>query len=226
MSIRTIHELPSELPHAHLYLDDIEKISKILLKAYAPCFRERKKEAKIVYTVGDPRMDSIGDLETHGGTTADLSIGVDRFTRVAFRSGLDPQIHLYSLDEQQCWALYAKIKSIFDRRQLRTKNTLFGLPGWLKVSFWLLAPVGILSFGLSILRASNPGLWPSLGYWVGYVLLLSPLIFETLRPSRVSFVRSYESSKASRSARKSYIRDLVFLVLGALVGQLIRRLFK
>ena len=68
MSIRTIHELPSELPHAHLYLDDIEKISKILLKAYAPCFREREKEAKIVYTVGDPRMDSIGDLETHGGT--------------------------------------------------------------------------------------------------------------------------------------------------------------
>ena len=89
MSIRTIHELPSELPHAHLYLEDIEEISKILLEAYAPYFREREKEAKIVYTVGDPRMDSIGDLETHGGTTADLSIGVDRFTRVAFRSGLD-----------------------------------------------------------------------------------------------------------------------------------------
>ena len=84
MAIKRIRELPDELPHARLYLDDIEEISKLLLEAYTsaltalntkfqakyqlPANRNivSDEAVKIVYRVGDSQMDSIDDLHEHG----------------------------------------------------------------------------------------------------------------------------------------------------------------
>jgi len=230
MAIQRVHELPRELPHGRLFLDDIEEISMILLDAYKPSLAEAPEEAKITYTIGDSRMDSIADLQTLGGSTTKLRISVgDHFSAVVgFNGFLNPVIDLYSLDEQKRWAVYAKIKSIFDHRQLSVKNAITSLPGWLKgllLALVVLAP----SLGGLISRGSRFGFWLSIGYVV-LVVLVALLGFVLYRPSRVFLVRSHESSKVSSAAWKVNVRDFVFIVIGgvvtAVVTEIVRHLFK
>ncbi len=224
MAIQKIHELPGELPHARLFLDDIEEISKILLNAYTASLAETRKEAKITYTIGDLRMDSIDDLQTLGGSTTDfrITVGEHGSAEVGFRGFfLNPSIALYSLDEQERWAVYAKIKSIFDRRQLGIKNAITVLPTWLKGSLWALLGALIPSV-CGWLVPTRFGFWPAIGYAVltllGFVVLL--------RPSRVFLVRSHESSNLSSAAMKGYVRDFILIIIGALVAELVRYIFR
>ncbi len=226
MAIQRIHELPRELPHARLFLDDIEEISMILLNAYTPAPPEEREEAKITYTIGDSRMDSIADLQTLGGSTTKLRISVgDHLRAVEFRGFWNPEIALYSLDEQKRWAVYAKIKSIFDRRRLSMKNAITSLPGWLKALPWasvLLAPYLVWL----VPRATLFVLW----FLIGYIVLAVALGFVKYRPSRVFLVRSHERSKVSSAAWKVNVRDFVFIVIGgvvtAVVTEIVRHLFK
>lgn len=59
MAIRRIHELPIELPHARIYLDDLDEIRKILVEARTTAveaFRkkwksDRRTEITVVYHV-------------------------------------------------------------------------------------------------------------------------------------------------------------------------------
>jgi hypothetical protein len=139
MAIRTIPTVPSELPHARLYLDDIEEISSILLKAAALDLAKWGREARISYAIGDTKMDSIRDLETLGGGTTKFDINVGPWgPSVSFRFYSNPQVLLQSLDAEQAWATYGVVKSIFDRRQLTVKNAVDSLPLWLKLSLWAL----------------------------------------------------------------------------------------
>jgi|HubBroStandDraft_4_1064222.scaffolds.fasta_scaffold972667_1 hypothetical protein len=77
-------KVPTELPHARLYLDDVQELSLILLDAYktkpddAPA-----QQPTITYARGNLRMDSIQDLRERGGSTSDLTIKVEN----TYRSG-------------------------------------------------------------------------------------------------------------------------------------------
>lgn len=231
MVIQRIRNVPTELPHARLYLDDIEEISKILLESHAAVAAEIKKEAKIVYSVSDVQMDSVDDLQTHGGSVTNFGIKLNLGTAQAssidlFSRFVKPRVELYYLDKEERWAPYAKIKSIFDRRQLRAKNAIDSLPAWLK---WLLYLLVFVAFPQLIFRL-KPG-----DRLVQRLILISSLsitalyAFVVLQPSRVFFVRSHERSKKSSEAREANVRTIVLLVLGAVIGgvisQLIARLF-
>jgi hypothetical protein len=76
MAVKRIHKVPDELPHAHLFLDDIEEISKILLAAHEPVLAHTKREPRISFVIKDSQMDSIEDLKVRGGSTAELRITV------------------------------------------------------------------------------------------------------------------------------------------------------
>jgi len=74
MTVTTVRKIPSELPHAHLYLEDVEEICKILLDAFS---RPSTSQPTILFSIGDDlQMDSIDDLERRGGPAKDFSIEV------------------------------------------------------------------------------------------------------------------------------------------------------
>jgi hypothetical protein len=215
MAIRTIKTIPSELPHARLYLDDIEEISSILLEAAAPLFAKLKEEAKICYAIGDTKMDSIKDLQTFGGDTSKLDIDFGSWgPSLMFRFYAHPELQMHSLDAEHAWATYGKVKSVFDRRQLRIKNAIETLPGWLK---WLL-------WGLLVL---SPEWFPHshqhpLYFLIGYGAILVLVTYELyLHPSRVFFVRSHERTRISSEARRKNAREIIILVIGGVIGGLI-----
>ena len=80
MVIRKIHKIrdknPETLPHAHLYLEDVQEITNILLEATAPVLTRFREEAKVVYRAGDSQTDSIDDLRTLGGSATDFQVSV------------------------------------------------------------------------------------------------------------------------------------------------------
>ena len=244
MVIRKIHKIrdknPETLPHAHLYLEDVEEIANILLEATAPVITRFREEAKVVYRAGDLQMDSIDDLRALGGSATDFQVSVGSrslYNSVQLRRHLEPQIRLYSMGQQECLTVHAKLEAIFDHRRLTIKNAIFGgpwwnaifrLPGWLK---WL-AYVAILVFPTlfsrvvahihSLSRVVRIGPTFFVSYWI-FVALLAFIYFW---PSRVSLVHSYERSSASSAARRKAFVAIMLLVTVAVVAGAIRFLFR
>ena len=240
MVIRKIHKIrdknPETLPHAHLYLEDVEEIANILLEATAPVLTRFREEAKVVYRAGDSQMDSIDDLRTQGGSATDFQISVGSrslYNSVQLRRYLEPQIRLYSLGQQECSAVHAKLKAIFDHRRLTIKNAIFGgpwwnaifrLPGWLK---WI-AYVAILLSPI-LFRTVVGHIHPLAGvvhigptFFVGYWIFVALLGFIYFWPSRVSFVHS---SSTSAARRKAFVA-IMLLVTVAVVAGAIRLFFR
>jgi len=241
MAIKRIRELPSELPHARLYLDDIEEISTLLAEAYTSALTalNAKYQAeyqlpankkvvpdeavKIVYRIGDSQMDSIDDLREHGGYATNFSLIVLDSTSHAelhvHSFHTNPKLRLgYPLEEEQ-WSVYARVKAIFDRRQLKLKNSILSWPEWLKlVSYILIA----LIFPFVPLLTRFP---LRLFLYLIWTVLIVVTLYVIFRPSRILFVRSHERSKLSATARQGYVKAVVLLVVGGLVGKLIDLLF-
>src|ERR1700755_404701 len=103
MVIQKTHKIrdriPDTLPHAHLYLEDVQEITNILLEATAPVLTRFREEAKVVYRVGDSQTDSIDDLRTLGGSATDFQVSVGSrslFNSVQFRGHLEAQMRIYS----------------------------------------------------------------------------------------------------------------------------------
>jgi hypothetical protein len=204
-------KIPDTLPHAHLYLEDVQEITNILLEATAPVLTQFHEKAKVVYRVGDLQTDSIDDLRTLGGSATDFQVSVGSrslFNSVQLRGHLEPQIRLYSLGQQECRAVHAKLEAIFDHRRLTIKNAIFRgrwnaifrLPGWLK---WLAYVVILMLPGLfsavmrhihSLSRVVRLG--PT--FFVSYWILVALLGFIYFWPSRVSFVYSSSPSSAAQ----------------------------
>src|SRR5246127_69630 len=234
-------KIPDTLPHAHLYLEDVEEITNILLEATAAVLTKFHEKAKVVYRVGNLQTDSIDDLRTLGGSTTDFQVSVGSrslFNSVQLRSHLEPQIRLYSLGHQECWAVHAKLEVIFEHRRLTIKNAIFGgpwwnaifrLPGGLK---WIVYVVILLFPGLlsavvghipPLARVVHIG--PPL--FVGYWILVAILGFIYFWPSRVSFVHSSSPSSAAR--RKAFVAIMLLVTVAVVAGAirlLFRRLFK
>ena len=138
-------KIPDTLPHAHLYLEDVQEITNILLEATAPVLTQFHEKAKVVYRVGDLQTDSIDDLRTLGGSATDFQVSVGSrslFNSVQLRGHLEPQIRLYALGQQECRDVHTKLNAIFEHRQLTIKNAIFRGPGWLK---WLAYVVILIS---------------------------------------------------------------------------------
>jgi len=240
MVIQKIHKIrgkiPDTLPHAHLYLEDVQEITNILLEATAAVLTKFHEKAKVVYRVGDLQTDSIDDLRTLGGGATDFQVSAGSrslYNSVQLRGHLEPQIRLYSLEQQECWAVHAKLEAIFDHRRLTIKNAIFRgprwnavfrLPGWIK---WVAYVVILIFPGLfsavvghihSLSRVVHIGLTFFVGYWI-FVALLGFIYFW---PSRVSFVHS---SSASAARSKAFVA-MMLLVTVAVVAGAIRLLFR
>ena len=240
MAIKHIRELPCELPHALLYLDDIEDIQRLLVDAYTAAedvFKkkihekypspdsERKPEVRAVYEVDGREMDSITDLTEYGLSAKNFRLVVvsDGVPRGHFIVGgllREPVLILtIPLLADAQWSTYSKVKAILDHRQLRSKNAILNLPNWLKVPLFGLI---VWLFPQLALLAHYP---VRLFLYLAWLPFFAATMYVIFRPSRVYFVRSHERSKLSESARQSYIKAVLLLATGALVTKVFDWLF-
>ena len=222
MTERIVRSIPRELPHARLYLDDIEEITHILLDAYGTTAADDLDQGQpaVTYRFADRETDSIEDLRKRGGSVSNLTIRVKkRFKdgQIEFYRSLKPTLEAYSLDEQQRWSLYSRVKVIFDARRLVLKNAVLDLPSRLRGALFLLAalvfPPLLVALTWKMKRT------PSLLILGGYYLTCTLIGFVLYRSSRVYFIDSHQRSKLSAEAKRRYVRDIVILILGVVIGK-------
>jgi len=217
MSITKIVSVPSELPHAHIYLDDVQQICDILTEAVRAELKDGDEVAVRFYTK-DLMMETVDDLKSYGGSLSDFRMTVSSRkyganTSLSFSFFSEPTISLYLQNQEASWATYSKVKAVLDTRQLVLKNTLERLPYWLKVALWALA-----AFIVPLLFVPLRTPWfVDVSYFVvfGTVLILAAL------PNRVSLVVSHEKARLGVESRKAYVKGIILLFAGAIIGKFV-----
>lgn len=214
MAITKVRELPTALPHAHLYLDDVEEICQILTGAHK---NDKNKASDLRFSTVDTRMESIEDLQNLGGSATEFTIAVGGFGGISirFNSFLQPELRMYAATVEEHWAVYSRINAIFEHRRYHIKNTFAGLPGWVvwPILFLLLITPDLLYYRQLQLHPIIH--W---GLHAVFVVLILSIYF---RPSRVSFVRSTERSKVRADAWKNNLAKFCWIVIAAAVGSVV-----
>jgi hypothetical protein len=227
MAITKVISVPSDLPHARLYLDDIEEICRILLDALREerkgTYRDETAEAATArFLMKGLSLDTTEDLMEYGGSATDLTVKVGGEyggCQLEFRLLSHPRLSLYSLGTERAFATYGKVKAILDRRELTVRNITAKTPDWLVFPFSMVVSYG----GAFAIAEVPPGhrLVPA----VLAAGMVAVVLYFGVRPSRVYFVRSHERSKSRSQKTRDYIERIAFLVGGALLGIALSKLF-
>ena len=119
------------------------------------------------------------DLERRGESAKDFSIAVGGRSpnAIRFHNFLNPEATFYGLSDAGRWAVYSKLKAVFDARRFIIKNAILGLPEWLR---FLLSVVAV--WGVFPLLAYLHARW---FVYIAYMVFLGLIAFVVFRPSRV-----------------------------------------
>lgn len=127
-----LHTIPTKLPPAKLYLDDINEIWQILT--------ESCDDPSTSVIVGKAQCDSLKDLPGMGGRSTDLVMEISspgKHHTLSLKPGAS-SIHIHELGDQvMAWSKYVKVDAIFKKRKLRLKSLVRAAWPWLVVCLWL-----------------------------------------------------------------------------------------
>jgi hypothetical protein len=228
--IKRIKELPTELPPARLYLDDVEGLVDIFREAAAHQSWEPlggEAQPRVSYQIGEYTCDTIDELRSLGNEAANFRIAVGK------RGGYKVQITVerlfssvssFGISEEEQWAVYAKVRAVFENRSVRWKSVLHGIPWWLWLTAILLMNV------LGIVSGRKPASVALRGWDVASALailtLLVLLVYEGYFKSVVLVLRYSHESKDRLSTLKSWGPYLLAGVLGAVGTKLVEKIFQ
>lgn len=214
MTTTRIREIPSELPHAHLYLDDVEEICR-LLKDAVSAKPEHPKNPSVSFLVGeDLLIDSIEDLVAHGGSATKFTIGVGPYgAYLGINGSLPPNLGLSGVRDDLKMGVYGSIKAIFEDRQHVLKNDIFAVPMWIRLTLYVI--------GLPLLSVAITKIDKAPFYAIGYIVLVVVVGFIMLNPNRVTLARYRERSRLTAESRKGWVKAIFSIIAGAVIGKLV-----
>ena len=245
---RQIQEVPKRLPHARLFLDDLETINNIMVEEMSEQFKADVAryavpevgedsnvpatfEPRITYLLGNIEMDSLDDLLQEGGSVTDLDIHFQTRSyrqshRLSFDKWSKPSVSLYGLERNKQWGAYGKIRVVFDKRRVFLRNLLDDLPDWLTLVSWSFFSAGFVLVDIISRHQNTVVTVIVVAYLLNFLLVALGLLIYTTAHSRVYLVRSHERSKTSSESRKKYVIGAFTFLLGALFTKFLDLLFK
>jgi hypothetical protein len=139
--------VPSSLPPAKLYLDDIEQITQILVESEQEHGEQlpQNPELEISFRIHNQTTNDIQDLSNlHPDFTNDFYVEVRRGSRFVASVTIYKSYtawYAYGLTESEDWALFHKLDTFFEARRLRWKKLLHAHS---KVSNWIFGAASAL----------------------------------------------------------------------------------
>jgi hypothetical protein len=128
------HSIPTNLPPAKLYLDDIQEIFRILTDSDPDC------EASFI--AGQSKCDSLDDLKEMRGRTTYfvMNISSPRKHQTLELTPSVTRLHIDELGDQLvAWSKYVNVAAVFEKRKLRLKSVVHSLAPLLIAAMCLLA---------------------------------------------------------------------------------------
>jgi len=216
-----IRKVPTTLPHARIYLDDLFEIEDILSKEYAslPAAPSISFEYEIDNIV---TMNTREDLIQHEGYADEFSLKVVS-SPISYAPSIISIIGIghtqfdlpYFLNEQ-AWSIFGKIEQVFKARTDLLKNVAQMIPWWiicLPMLWGILCTVSLIVLHRAIIAVS-------LVVTIGGLLAI-PLCIGTIgiwRKNRIYFRYSRQDQKQRIAAWKGRVEKLLWLLLGMTLG--------
>jgi len=212
--------IPTKLPPAKLYLDDITEILQILTDSSADC--------QASFVAGKSKCDTLDDLKDLGGRAThfvmDISSPGKHQTLELTTSST--RIHIHEIgDPLPAWSKYVNVAAIFEKRKLRLKSVVRSV-GWrifaglwlLTVALWMfvphvLKPVPVyelprLATGIVVVAA------------VGYYFVSSQSIVYLRYPHKVGAARWLAEHKPE------IVVGVICALMGAITSQVLEKIWK
>jgi hypothetical protein len=221
MTIKSLPtSIPTKLPPAKLYLDDITEILQVLTDANVDC--------QASFVAGTSKCDSLDDLKDLGGRTThfvmDISSPGKHQTLELTTSST--RIHIYEIGDQlQAWSKYVNVAAIFQRRKLRLKSALrtaawqiFAGLWLLTIGLWIFAPHAVKPVSAYELPRLAAGIMVAAA--VVYYFVSSQSIVYLRYPNRVGLGRWWEEHKPE------IIVGFICIVTGAIASRILEKAWK
>ena len=221
MAIKPIpHVIPSTLPPAKLYLDDITEILQILT--------DSSPEYRATFVAGQTKCDTLDELKELRGRATHFVMNVSspRKHQTLELTPSATRIHIDEIGDQLlAWSKYVNVAAIFERRKLRLKSA---------VRF--LAP--LLSAGLSLLaltvwtfapRAARPLSNDELTHVVTGIVLAATVVYYFISSHSVVYLRYPKRVGVGRwleDHKPEIIVGIISILTGAIATRLVEKTWR
>ena len=221
MAIKSLpHSIPTELPPAKLYLDDIDEILQILTDSNADC--------QASFIAGKSKCDTLEDLKDLRGRTTHFVMDISSAGKHQTLE-LTPavtRIHVYEIGDQlAAWSKYVNVAAIFERRKLRLKSAVRSVGWWVFAGLWLLT-VAVWVFvphpakHLSIYELLHIATGVTVAAAFVYYFVSSHSIVYLRYPQRVGVGRWFEDH------RQEIIVGVICALMGAIATRFVEQVWK
>ena len=221
MAIKPLpHSIPSNLPPAKLYLDDIHEIFRILTDSNPDC------EASFI--AGQSKCDSLDDLkELRGRTTYFvMNISSPRKHQTLELTPSVTRLHIDELGDQLvAWSKYVNVSAVFEKRKLKLKSVVHSLSPVLFAGLCLLA----LALWMFVPQAAKPVSIYETNRLVTGILLAAVVVYYFISshsivylryPRRVGFGRWMEDHKPE------IIVGIICILTGVIATRVVEKVWK
>jgi hypothetical protein len=214
------HTIPTKLPPAKLYLDDIVEILQILTDSSDNCH--------VTFVAGKSKCDTLDDLKGLGGRTThfvmDISSPGKHQTLELTPSAT--RIHVHEVGDQlPAWSKWVNVAAIFERRKLRLKSAIRSAAPWtfaglwlLTVAAWIFAPHAVKPVSIYELPRLFTGM--AVAAAVVYYIACSHSVIYLRSPHTVGVGRWLEDHKPE------IIVGAICIVVGTITSQVLARVWK
>jgi hypothetical protein len=221
LAIRPLPQrIPTKLPPAKLYLDDINEILQILTDSNA--------DSQAGFVAGKSKCDTLDDLQELRGRTTHFVMNVSspgKHQALELTTSTT-QIHVYETGDQVgAWSKYIKVAAIFDRRRLRLKSAIRSAGLWILAGLWLLT-IAAWMFGLHV---TKPILIRELRHLVTGIFLAAAIVYYFISSHSIVYLRHPQRLGVGRwleDHKPEIIVGVICGLMGVIASRIVERVWK
>ena len=221
MAIKPLPQsIPTKLPPAKLYLDDITEIVQILTESNPGC--------QATFVAGKSKCDTLDDLKDLGGRATHfvMDISSPGKHQTLELTPSSTRIHIHEIGDQlPAWSKYVNVAAIFEKRRLRLKSVARAL-GWrIFAGLWLLT-IALWMFAPHALKPVPPYELPRLA--TGIVIAAAVVYYFVSSQSIVYLRYPHKVGVANwlTEHKPEIIVGVICALLGAVTSQVLERFWK
>lgn len=212
--------IPTKLPPAKLYLDDLNEILRILTDSSADC--------QSSFVAGKSKCDSLDDLKKLRGRTTDfvMNISSPGKHQTLELTPSTTQVHIHEMGDQLgAWSKYVKVAAVFERRRLRLKSAVRSVGSWILAGLWLLT-IAAWVFELHVAR---PILVYELPRLVTGIILATAVVYYFVSSHSVVYLRYPHRVRVGRwleDHKPEIIVGVICALMGVIATRIVERSWK
>jgi hypothetical protein len=207
------HSIPSKLPPAKLYLDDIHEILQILTDSTSDC--------RATFVAGQSKCDSLDDLKELRGRTTHFIMNVSSPLKhqTLELTPFATRIHIDEIGDQLvAWSKYVNVAAIFERRRLRLKSLVLSVVPLLFAGLCLLS----MMLWMFVPHAVKPLSIDEINHLVAGILLVASILYYFISSHSVVYLRYPRRIGVGRWL-EDHKPEIIVGVIGVLTGALATR---